>query len=196
MARTSISPNFFLDPDESEHVMTEKIMHAHYDENSISTKIMIYEDRINGWFFDIAEFLKENPHSGFVILMIAISQIEGIEQFRMGRTTDVRETKDVLKNSLRRIFTIPSQHQEALDILIEDVRHGFFHDGIIRKRVLLTNDPNSAISLGSNQKSLLINPHLFLEAVRSDFRVYITKLTDQENTELRSNFEKRWNECY
>lgn len=133
MVRTAISPNFFLDPDISGDMMKEEVVVNQY-KNELDTKIAVYEDRVNGWFLDIARLLRETPHAGFVTLMISISQIEGIEQFRLGRATMHTETKQVIKNALMRIFAIPSQYDKALDILVTDVRHGLFHDGMVRRK--------------------------------------------------------------
>ncbi|MCK4552981.1 hypothetical protein KAT80_02150 [Candidatus Pacearchaeota archaeon] len=195
MVRTAISPNFFLDPELSTNIMKEEVVVNKYN-NDLNTKIAVYQDRVNGWFLDIAELLKDEFHSGFVILMICMSQLEGIEQFRRGKKTNFSESKEVIKDSLRRIFTIPSQHEKALEILVNDVRHGLFHDGMVRKKILINSDLANAILLGVDGESILINPHLFLTALKIDFDKYITHLTDSVNVDLRKNFETLWDEIY
>ena len=76
------------------------------------------------------------------------------------------------------------------------MRHGLFHDGMVRKKILINSDLANAILLGVDGESILINPHLFLTALKIDFDKYITHLTDSVNVDLRKNFETLWDEIY
>lgn len=193
MVRTSISPNFFLDPTISQNVMKEELVINQY-KNDLNTKIAIYEDRVNGWFLDVATPLRGMANTGFVILLVSISQIEGMEQFRMGRKTEPSESREVIKNALRRIFDIPSQYEKALNVIVDEVRHGLFHDGMVRKNILISYDAAYPVILEEGSETIIINPSYFLDSLKANFRRYIIQLSDPLNSELRKNFEKRWDE--
>ena len=55
--------------------------------DSLDDKFDVFEDQMQGWFFDHARALTQTPkgeHSGFVILMISISYIEAIAAYMQG----------------------------------------------------------------------------------------------------------------
>jgi hypothetical protein len=109
--------------------------------NDIDTKILIYEDRVNGWFLDIANDLKKDGCAGFVILSIAISYIEGNQQFREGNSSE-RNSENFFIKGMLRIFNNSGLNESILkDIDIYDqVRCGLFHDGMARKSVHISGN--------------------------------------------------------
>ncbi len=194
MVRIVISPNFFIDSEIDGKIMKE------YDKDDLNTKILVYQDRVKGWFLDIAQSLRDNQHAGFVVLMIAISQIEGIEQFKLGRRTEFSESSTYIKKALKKILDPNLQYQnntlyeDALDTIIRDVRHGLFHDGITRKKIFINASVAYPLIITQGREEILINPHYFYDNVKAYFEEYISQLLNPNNTELRENFEKRWDE--
>ena len=156
-----------------------------YDTGS---KVLIYENRQRTWFFDIAEKLKSDNEAGFVILMISVSYLEGNQQYRDGQPSNNRSTATI-KNAMQRIF--PELDEDAIGAFIEQVRQGFFHDGITRNLVLIVvNDEVPALTKVRNK--LWINPHLFLDRIKQDFENYIQELKNPSNIESRNKFEQWW----
>lgn len=160
-----------------------------YDYNDVDTKIMVYEDSRKSWFFNIAKKLKKDNEAGFVILMISVSYLEGNQQFRNGEKTKEGEVTATIKTALERIF--PELDDTQIGIFIKGVRHGFFHDGITRKDILMTCDIPTVFKQFNNM--LIINPHLFLDRVKKDFEAYIKLIKSKRNTEDRRKFEQFWN---
>ena len=189
MPRHAISPNFFQEPERGMEIYEEVQQVVAYDPNLIETKLMIHKDRVNGWFLDVAERLKEDNEAGFVILMICLAHLEGMAQYRREQITNFGESSQILKEELKRIFTIPSFHSRAIDILVEDARHGLFHDCMTRRRVFLSGQYLSPIIWDEVGEVVLINPHSFLDAIRADFERFILFLADPENIEERRKFQ-------
>jgi len=157
-----------------------------YDTDS---KILIYEDRQRTWFFDIGEDLKTNNEAGFVILMIAVSYLEGNQQFRQGRASTSATSTSFIKTAMERIF--PELDADCIDLFVRQVRQGFFHDGITRKLVLIVVN-KEVPALAQVKNKLWINPHLFLDRVKQDFENYIGELKSSQNNPLRTAFEQWW----
>jgi len=98
--------------------------------------------------------------------------------------------------------------EKVAELLYDDGRCGFFHDGMSRGRIFISGqhddivlatigkDENGIIDL-NKIKSLVINPKKLLAAIEWHFRDYLIKLRDQNEKELRSNFYKmadeKWN---
>jgi hypothetical protein len=86
------------------------------------------------------------------------------------------------------------------EVLYEDARCGFFHDGAGRDRILFSDNltaefvvtvPNVAgkpDEAGIIQ-SVLINPKSFYGRVETHFVAYVKALRDAANPELRANFK-------
>jgi hypothetical protein len=165
-------------------------------EDTLKTKILVYEDRTRGWFLDFARKLSSERHAGFLVLMICVSYLEGNQQFREGTVSKMGENKEMLKKALKRIFNFQEDQESAIDIFIEEVRHGFFHDGMTRKNVLITGDISYPFFINENKKVILLNPKLFLEAIEIDFETYLNILRNEHNKQEREKFQNYWKERY
>ena len=56
-----------------------------YPDDEFETKVLIYEDRVRNWFLRYGRGLQEDHDAGFIVLQVALAQIEGIEQYRIAR---------------------------------------------------------------------------------------------------------------
>jgi hypothetical protein len=185
LTRYAISKNFDID------IKRKKIIDKRDNsekEYNIDTKILIYEDRQNAWFFDIANRLKKDNEAGFVILMIASSYIESNQQYIEGRTSKNRESELFFNKALDRIF--PELGVIQKELLYREMRCGFFHDGMTRKAIFITGDQKKVFK--TNGENLIINPYLFLDKIISDFKSYINKLHNPSDVDSRMKFEKFW----
>ena len=100
------------------------------DINDIGTKILIYEDRVNGWFLDIARQLNAIADTGFVILSIAISYIEGNQQYREGCSSK-NQSGQFFTRGMLRIFD--GLDESISSEIYKQVRCGLFHDGMTQR---------------------------------------------------------------
>jgi len=180
--------------DDKEIIIYKKNPWRKRDLNDINTKIAIYEDCVKEWFLNIADKLKNDNESGFVILQIAISYIEGNQQYRDGKPSE-KSSKKCFRKGFRRIFFehIPKKpSNKLLDHFYDQARCGLFHDGITKEWVVINAKFPFAINLIDNQDihSILINPHKFLDIIKMDFGQYISELKRGRDTKLKENFKK------
>jgi len=169
----------------------EKVIDYDFD-----AKILVYEDRVRGWFLDFARKLSKEKHSGFILLMICVSYLEGNQQFREGRESRQRESGEMIKRAMQRMMKIPKEYEKVLDLFISEVRCGLFHDGMTRKHILLKDDISHPLMIDEDKEIVIISPSKLLELVDIDLELYVKQLRNPSNRELRNNFERFWNFRY
>lgn len=158
--------------------------------DEIGTKIRIYEDRVNGWFFDHAHAAGDG--SGYVVLQIAVSQVEGLEQFRQGKSTPRGKAGEWFKRSLCRIPNLGTTNADAITTFYTAVRCGLFHTGFTNGPVFTSPEFDKAIDLVDGL--VMVNPQMFLRCVEDAIKQYIRDLMDEENRDLRRNFSQLWDD--
>lgn len=160
-------------------------------EEDFSGKVRIYEDRVKGWFLNFAKELSKRAHSGFVVLMLCVSYLEGNQQFREGKESK-NQSGEMIKKAISRMMKIPKANEKLFDLFIKEVRCGLFHDGMTRKHILIKDDISHAILIDEKNEILIISPSKLLELVEIDLELYIRDLTNTSNKQVRENFEKFW----
>ena len=73
--------------------------------------------------------------------------------------------------------------------LYEQLRCGYFHDGMTRSKIFLTNNM-ATTAISHTHNGIFINPNIFLKKVKLDFDKYISDLRGGVDRELVENFEK------
>lgn len=154
----------------------------------INDKILIYERQVEEWFLNRSVGLCRRKSNNFVVVMIATSYIEGVEQYRKGRLSN-GQSKQYFADGMRRIFQIQNISDYQLNMLYKHLRCGLFHNGMSGDAVVLNRTLKSAVNF-SNPGTIDINPRLFLVAVVQDFEQYINDLSNENNIELRNNFDR------
>ena len=198
-----VSPKYLYRPND-EFWIEERGTGNRLEKDEPLTKILIYEDRVQGFFFEQANMLLDtkgdfSKFTGYSILLIATSQIEGMEQYRQGQISAPHKKKDAqgksikvqgqskkfFRDGIRRIFLseITSIEDESIDEFYEVLRCGLFHDGFTKKKVYLDYDYKAPLKLDVRQHSgqtkfWKINPERYLKAVEKDFAEYIEALKD------------------
>lgn len=189
MKKHAISKHYFQAKELGKYGVGDiRVLGKILDIRDLETKILIYEDRVKEWFLEIAEGLKKNNETGFAILQIALSYIEGNQQYREGKRSD-DQSFIFFKRGLKRIFNLKSNNQRLHDFY-KEVRCGLFHDGMTRKKVTISCEFPTPLRITKNQ--IKINPHEFLDNVKKDFNEYINRLKNKRNKKLRKNFEKHF----
>lgn len=219
-----VSPRYIFKPFSRPNVILDSKENKELQKNDIKTTILIYEDRVKGYFFDQARKLLislslNNEDSGrfsaYTVLMIAISQIEGMQQYREGESSDAdrsrgirSRSKDFFVEGMTRIFNLGSENREHLEKLYSAVRCGLFHDGFTKGLVYLSLDFDNpeyqeALKIekweyNSDKIRFGINPKLFLAEVERDFDRYINNLRNpsSEFDELRNKFREFWTQSW
>ena len=182
-----IAPNIlgYLDDHGRPHVINE-----HTRENlspyDIDDKIVVYKAQVNGWFLEPAErLLKSRYDTGFIVLMICLSYIEGVEQYRRGMSSN-GNSKSFFIRGLKRICPYLNDEDHNLELLYKEARCGLFHNGMVEKRVIINNSFSPSIKF--EEDDIKISPSKLLRDIKNDFDAYLDELTT--NPELRGNFTR------
>ncbi|MFH1338921.1 MAG: hypothetical protein ABIH40_03675 [Candidatus Omnitrophota bacterium] len=158
------------------------------DPNNIDDKITIYERQVKEWFLNHALTLGKQDSTGFIILMIGISYIEGVEQYREGQIVS-GNSRRLFKKGIIRIFGLNNVLEYKLDSFYEQVRCGLFHTGMTDDKVIINSSWQETIDL-SNDDSIKINQIQFINTIIADFEAYITNLRNPTELTLRANFNQ------
>lgn len=159
--------------------------------NNIDDKIYIYERQVKGWFLNRASKLVRGQNNGFIVLMICLSYLEGIQQYIEGRSSN-GNSNNFFINSVHRIY--PSEFQDYdLRELYSEARCGLFHNGMVSGKIIISREYTEAIEI-SNHDTIKINHELLLRDIRNDFNMYINNLRVDED--LRNNFDRMFSNVY
>ena len=156
------------------------------DPNDIDDKITIYERQVKEWFLNRASRFLRGNKNGFIVLMLSISYIEGVEQYRQG-TDSNRNSRNFFTRGLRRIFGLANVTNTELDDFYIQVRCGLFHNGMTQSKVIINRNYNDPIDF-SEADTIKINQKEFLRIIRIDFKEYLRDLREPNNIQLRNNF--------
>jgi hypothetical protein len=152
--------------------------------NSIDHKIIIYSRQVHGWFLEPATQLLNSSNSNFIVLMICFSYLEGVEQYRIGQSSN-GNSRLFFRNSIYRLFPSQNFTEHELNDLYREARCGLFHNGMVQGKIILNDSFTPAISF-PNQNDIHINPNLLLTSIIADFNSYLNDLRTDDF--LRRNF--------
>ncbi|QEM67060.1 hypothetical protein FO488_02055 [Geobacter sp. FeAm09] len=165
---------------------------SRYPDTEFEVKVKVYEDRVTNWFLGLAKPMVkyQSPHD-YVALSIALSYIEGVEQFREGKSTPRVKSGAWFTKSAKRIF--PTAAEDAIKRLWEEARCGLFHCGFTDGKTYVSHNHSEALEIVGDH--LNINPQKFVEATILDFEKYIIHLFKSKNgDDIRHNFITHWDD--
>ena len=173
-------------------IVIDEEKNAILDPNNLDDKIKIYEREVTEWFIQPAlESLNNNSFlNSYLALMVCMSYVEGVEQYRQGSHSR-RKSKKFFTNSINQIF--PNKYSNKnIEKLYTEVRCGLFHNGMTNGSMIFNNEYPDSIKF-ENNKLIRVNPSKLLLDIKKNFQEYIKELKIQENTEIRTNFNKMFN---
>ena len=182
-----IAPNIlgYLDDHGTPHIIN-KCTRENLSPYDINDKIVVYKAQVNGWFLEPAErLLKSRCNTGFIVLMICLSYIEGVEQYRRGMSSN-RNSRSFFISGLKRICPYLNHEDYNLELLYKEARCGLFHNGMVEKRIIINNSFSPSIKF--EEDDIKISPSKLLRDIKNDFNAYLDELTT--NPELRGNFAR------
>lgn len=145
-------------------------------------KILIYKRQVEERFINRAEKLIEEKNYIFIVLMICLSYIEWVQQYKEWKNSR-NKSQVFFKQSLKNI--IDDKISDTISTLIyTQLRCGLFHNGMTEWKIILRYDFSKAISHENN--ILKINPRILLELIKKDFENYINNLSRDQD--LRNKF--------
>ena len=178
-----IAPGIFgwLDNNNTPHVLDE-ITDEELDPYNIDDKIIIYERQVKEWFLNPATTLSTQKNKGFIVLMICLSYIEGIEQYRTGLSSNGHSSAFFI-SSLQRIY--PGQFtNDQLRSLYKQARCGLFHNGMVEGKMIINNGFHRSLEFIGN-RDIKISPSKFLRDIKNDFEAYLLELNTNQQSRQR-----------
>lgn len=158
---------------------------------NLEDKITIFEDRINGWFLDIAAQLlsmegeeREFRSQDFAVLAVLAVYFEMIAQYHTGRGSNgASQTQFCV--GVRFVFPRRYSDQQQRTIY-RSLRCALYHNGLTRGAVV-GREHEEAIEFEDGL--VWINPTSLLREIRSNFTDYIATLRNPANVNERQRFE-------
>jgi len=188
--KTFISPNY----------PQEKL-----DNPTIDDLIDVFKDRVFNWLFEPAKKLITEKHGYFGALCLLLTYFEGIWTYMTG-TDSKRNSKKYFKEAFLDVFSSSGHDPHLLNriatIMYEDGRCGFFHDGMLRSRIFLTDlnhidmlitlprKADGNIDVNGKIESILIDPKYFMVAIERHFIDYLLCLRNPAQKVKRKKFLK------
>ena len=187
---TFISPNF-----------TQKKL----DNPEIDDLIDVLKDRVLNWLFEPSQKLIAEKDGCFGALCLLLTYFEGVWTYLSGIDSKGK-SKQYFRNAFLDVFSSseysPDLLRRVADIMYEDARCGFFHDGMLRNRIFLTElnqidmlitlprNPDGKVNINGQIKSILIDPKYFMAAIERHFIDYLLCLRNPKEKIKRENFLK------
>ncbi len=165
-------------------VIDERNANAHLDPFNVNDKITIYKRQVEDWFLNPATKLVKykNSNNGFIVLMICVSYLEGVEQYRRGQSSRNRSA-EFFAAALERIY--PNLHTNIqYRSLYEDARCGLFHNGMVAGKIIINNGFATGLQFIGNA-DIKISPSKLLRDIKIDFGNFITELQNNQETQQR-----------
>lgn len=154
------------------------------DPYNVDDKIKIYERQVKEWFLNKVSRSIRGKYYGMIVLMVCLSYLEGVQQYREGKSSR-NQSKKFFRDSLNRIY--PGQFSRPqLDSFYEQARCGLFHNGMTDSMIVYKYDYEQPIDF-SEPGTIKVNPKILLKDIKKDFRKYLRDL--RTDPALRRNFD-------
>ena len=172
---------------QGEPVVKDERTGKNLNPRNIDDKIIIYERQVMDWFLKPATRYTRTWNNGFIVMMICMSYLEGVEQYRSGRSS-TNNSRDFFKRSIHRLY--PNMHNDHhLDELYREARCGLFHDGMVRGKIIYNYSFQEPLEF-EDYDTIKLNPKKLLEDIKADFKSFIESLkTDPQS---RANFDRMY----
>ncbi|KAF2326626.1 hypothetical protein [Flavobacterium ginsenosidimutans] len=168
-------------------IVKDERLNNDLDANDVFDKILIYERQVKDWFLNRAENLISQENNGFIVLMICMSYLEGVEQYRRGESSN-HQSRVFFISALNRIY--PNQFSDInLGSLYSEARCGLFHNGMVQGKIIINYTYPESINFEGTM-DIKINPKKMLEDIIVDFDNFLVEL--KENYESRDRFNRMY----
>ncbi|OIP75392.1 MAG: hypothetical protein AUK48_07650 [Oscillatoriales cyanobacterium CG2_30_44_21] len=186
-----LSPNFTLTLSLREKRIKDTRNNQEYDFDNEIASTLVFQDRMQGWFFKPAlELLNNNYAMASVHLVTPL--IEALEIYHKG---EAGSSKSDFTNQAKQIFTSLSKNG-AITFLYHGVRCGFAHKGFPqgassaeqRNIVISLKQNNDPIVFESNCLTIYARP--YVESIQKAFEEFYEKI--KTDSEARDKFRNVW----
>ncbi len=186
---------------------------------SFEDKISMFEDWVNGWFFNILKVfanLNEINFSGFIILTSSLPYVEMMGQIEQGRSSN-RQSRTTFVEKFNKIFRAykyedkiifsktclsfeefenTNEKKEISEKIYDKVRNGLMHNLMVKSGVKYSfkypfTFEIEKSSIYSIKYIIKINPKRLIADLKEDFNEFIYKLKNSpKEDDIRNKFEK------
>jgi hypothetical protein len=173
------------------------------DKPTIDDLVDVFKDRVLNWLFEPAKKLIIEKDGCFGALCLLLTYFEGIWTYITG-VDSKGKSKKYFNDAFLDLFRSSDHPADLLkrvaEIMYEDGRCGFFHDGMLRNRIFLTElneidmlitlprKPDGNVDIDGQIKSILIDPKYFMAAIERHFIGYLLCLRNPNEKVRRENF--------
>lgn len=172
------------------------------DSDDWDTAVNIFEDRMNGRFFNQIKILESNKDreagkfAGFAIIALDCLIIETLQQFYNGLEETIGHHSDSFHDFFQRsnAFKLFFTSKKKSYIFYSHIRCGLLHQAQTKKRSLIHIRKESTLAWVDNKdisQGILIQRQLFHQEILSVFSNYCNELRNPINTRLRANFKSK-----
>ncbi len=149
-------------------------------------KVKIYERQVKEWFLEPANKLlvDKEGNNGFIVLMICLSYIEGVEEYKTGESSRNR-SRTFFCNGLHRIY--PNRFTDnQLSRFYDEARCGLFHNGMVRGQIIINSSFEESLSF-PDEETIKVSPAKFLKDIADDFDSFLRILREDDDARSRFN---------
>jgi hypothetical protein len=190
----------------SPHFSAEKL-----DAPTIDDLVDVLEDRVRYWLIEPAKTLIKDPIAQIAGFGISLSYFEGIWVYIQGRESR-NNSKQFFKDAFSAVFRQSNMSDILLDragdVLYEDARCGFFHDGMMRERIFFSKFFGGPLMIvlpmvdgvldeKGEIEAIVVDPEEYVQYLEGHLGKFLKRLRDTTEVELRSRFEQichiKWN---
>jgi hypothetical protein len=156
-------------------------------------KILVFEDRINGWFLDVAQGLldktkanegNERPRPYFAVLAIVAVYFEMIGQYVSGKSSQ-NASKERFCEGLEKVFSGKFSDDQRRKVY-KSLRCALYHNGLTKGAVIGIQHTEP---IYFEHALIWINPYSLLKSIKDHFASYIDALKNPTEVLARANFE-------
>ena len=175
------------------------------DNPTIDDLVDVFKDRVLNWLFEPVKKLMSEKDGCFGVLCLLLTYFEGIWIYITGEDSKGK-SKKYFNDAFLDVFSASGHAANLLnrvaEIMYEDGRCGFFHDGMLRSRIFLTElnqidmlitvprRSDGTVDVNGKIESILIDTKYFMAAIERHFIDYLLCLRNPEENVKRENFLK------
>ena len=196
--RIIVSPAYLLDPISGEIFSFDKVQGKEIFKFKCQDKKgsrLIFEDRMQGWFFDPALKLVDESNSSVVAVHIVTPLIEALRCYILGRKPSRGEKSSIFfKDQADEIFPLLQGNEPARELLYKGVRCGFAHQGFLKDddgayNILISSGVSDE-PIVIDGKVMTIHARKYVKRINEAYQAYFNML-DRDGDKL-DEFYDMW----
>jgi hypothetical protein len=171
---------------------------------TLANLIDVFEDRMKYWLLEPAKRLIADPLHRIAGFGLSLSYYEAIWIYSQGEDSEGRSQK-FFKAGFLDVWR-PSRTDESVlshvaDVFYKDGRCGFFHDGMLRRRLFFSEREGEPLAITAPMahgrfdpsrriESIVVHAPKYFEYIEGHFTSFVVHLRDPNQTAARERFQR------